>query len=708
MTEEQKQALRTLYGHDFGRIVRKLGHGGLGAAYLADLTNPLQILASRIAYGDESPQLFGLADIPYDEHNPREITSNEHRKRIHDAAHRIYLENGPPHNNKPAAALETYVMLLEAINTTLPKHKHEDHFDVVVKVLKHRTESDKDLEKILNEDARKRFIQEARVLKKLNHKNIVKLFGMVDAYGIGTCLVLEHISGESLDACLQKQPDRRIPPEPAVDIMLSLLEAVEYMHGQGVIHRDIKPSNILLRPDLSPVIIDFGIVKDIDTNLTIAGTRMGTPAYMCPEFIKDGITEQNTTPLVDVYSLGTVFFEMLAGRRAYEGSQEEILRNALKQRHPTNLREFAGSISDALVDLVEAARAKDAKDRLTMKQFRYCLEEIKEKKQYCRTTPRPKTTILLAREHAISGALAKIYRLKEDEIGTELESRKTEDQNAHVEKFLEHLRSTRIDVGLYSYARRELDDFLKYNPVTDTALMKKITDLSEIIDKGFAQQEARRHLNETKKRIKDCDIVGAEDALKEAEKCVAELPKDKHSDIYREYEALLSEFDTKYRMGATVVRSLQKSVESARSFLIEAGSLYCEGKPVEHEKFELVSKNLHDTNNLARRVGGVAEMPLYKQLSGEVATIQASLQKLSIYYSARSELENINDLCDGILASNVAPDKSQVNQLVASFDRVQGIIAQTEPQREGRFYETISARVKEVRNKLESLINKYK
>jgi len=706
MAEEQKQVLRTLYGHEFGRIVRKLGQGGLGAAYLADLTNPLQILASRITHGEESPQLFGLADIPYDEHNPQQITSHEHRKRIHDAAHKIFIENGPPHDNKPPAALEAYIMLLEAINKTLPRHKHEDHFDVVVKVLKRRTESDRDLEKLLNEDARKRFIQEARVLKKLDHKNIVRLFGVVDAGGIGTCLVLEYINGESLDACLQKQPDHRIPPEQAVDMMLSLLGAVEYMHSQGVIHRDIKPSNILLKPDLTPVIIDFGIVKDLETDLTMVGTRMGTPAYMPPEFIRDGITRENATPAADVYSLGLVFFEMLAGRRAYEGSQEEIFRAALKQRHPTNLREFAGSISDALVDLVEAVRAKDIRDRLTVEQFRYCLEEIKDKKQYGRTAPRPKTTMLLAKEHAMAGALARIYRLKEDELREVLEARKAEDYRAEVEKHLEQIRLARVNAGLYPQARRELDDFLKQNPVTDTVLRQKVDDLSGIINRGLAQQEARRYLKETKKHISDQDYLRAEDALKKAEEQVGMLPKDEHPDVHNDCQALLHEFDTKYRMGATVVKSLQSAVESARSFLVEAGNAYCEGKPVEQQRIEPITKQISDLHAIAERIGGVVKMPLYEQLRRESEIIRASLKKLSAYCSARSALEKISDACDGILSSGVMPDKKQVNELIAGFDNAQFLIAQTEPEKKGRLYETIASRVNEVKGKLEVLINK--
>ncbi|MEM4240268.1 MAG: serine/threonine-protein kinase [Candidatus Woesearchaeota archaeon] len=630
MTDEQKQVLRTLYGHEFGRIVRKLGQGGVGAAYLADLTNPLQILASRITYGDESPQLFGLADIPYDEHEPREITNPEHRKRIHDAAHKIFIENGPPHDKKPAAALETYIMLLEAINKSLPKHKHEDHFDVVVKVLKHRTEADKDIEKILNEEARKRFIQEAKVLKKLNHDNIVKLYGVVDARSIGTCLVLEHIDGESLDAYLQKQPDHRIPPQRAVDMMLSLLGAVGYMHGQGVIHRDIKPSNILLRADLTPVIIDFGIVKDPEADQTIVGTRMGTPAYMCPEFIKDGITKENTNPAADVYSLGILFFEMLAGRRAYEGNQEEIFKAALKPRHPTRLTEFAGSISDELVYLVEAARAKETGKRLTMEQFIERLETIKEKKLYGRTSPKPSTTILLQKECIRAGALAKIYASEEEDIRKELESRKAEDQTAHVERYLAQLRATRIEVGLYSHARKELDDFLKYNPVADTALMQKISNISEMIDRGLAQQEARRHLGETKRRIRERDYVGAEESLKAAEPHVAALPKDEHPDIHKDYDGILNEYDTKHRMAATVVKSLQSAVESARSFAEESARLYSEGKLVEPEKLSMMIKQIRDTDALATKISGVSEMPLYQSLHKtalEVSEMLASLMK---------------------------------------------------------------------------------
>ncbi len=696
MTDEQKQVLRTLYGHEFGRIVRKLGQGGIGAAYLADLTNPLQILASRIAQGEESPQLFGLADIPYNEQDPAEITSPEHRKRIHDSAQKIYLENGPPHDTKPPAALETYVMLLEAINKTLLKHKHKDHFDVVIKVLKHRTDADKDIEKILNEEARKRFIQEARVLKKLDHDNIVKLFGVVDAQSIGTCLVLEHIDGESLDARLQKQPDHRLPPEQAAGIMMRLLDAVHYMHTHGVIHRDLKPSNILLRNDNVPVIIDFGIVKDPEVDQTLVGTRLGTPAYMCPEFIRDGITKENTTPLVDVYSLGIIFFEMLAGRRAYEGTQEEIFKRALERRHPTRLTEFAGSISDEIVYLVEAARAKSPEKRLTMEEFRHRLEEIIEKKLYGRQSPRPSTTILLRKEQARIGARFKSIIIHKEELDEELASRAVEDCITDINSLAE--------VGLYEQASARINSFRDQYRISDTALREKLDEIAERISKGLAQKEAQKHLDETNKRIRAQDYVGAEDALKEAEKHVAALPKEEHPEIHRDYEGILNEYDTKHRMAATVIKSFQNTIDAAASFAGEAEESYCKGALVAPEKLSEMMKRLDDNESLATKIGGVAQTPLYNKLHNSALKLKNYLNKLQAFCAEYAAIADIKKVYEQMVIPGALHEPSQVQRLVEKLNTSQDRICQIEPEQKGRLYETTAAFALEVRQKLESLL----
>ncbi|MEM2916620.1 MAG: protein kinase, partial [Candidatus Woesearchaeota archaeon] len=553
MTDEQKQVLKTLYGHEFGRIVRKLGQGGLGAAYLADLTNPLHVLASRITHGEENPRLFGLEDIPFDEANPAQIRNPEYRKRIHDAAQSYFIQIGPPHDKKPQAALEQYTVLLEHIDPVLVKQQRDGQIPVVVKVLKQRSESDKDLEKMLNEDARNRFLQEARILKKLNHKNIVRTFGIVDACDVGTCLLLEHINGVALDAYLNSQPDRRIAPQKASEIMASLLETVDYMHGQGVIHRDIKPSNIILRPDLSPVIIDFGICKDIDTSMTMAGARMGTPGYMAPEVAREGITEKTATPLIDVYALGTIFFEMLAGRRAYEGNIDEILQKVAGKRHPTRLTEFAGSISDELVYLVEAARAKDPDKRLTMEQFRHGLDEIREKKQYNRPAPRDSTTIVLLKERARAGARRKTSAMQEEELSEELKSRILDDRLKDVQ--------SKIEVGLYEPAKKELEDLLN---CADNDTRQKLEGMMATVTKELARQSAIRHIEETKRRLKDKDVLGAEGMLDEAKKHMQQLPEKEFETLHAEYRKISDDYDTRFRMGATAIKSLRGAIEKVK------------------------------------------------------------------------------------------------------------------------------------------------
>jgi serine/threonine protein kinase len=158
----------------------------------------------------------------------------------------------------------------------------------------------------------KRFVREAKTLSKLVHPNIITVFdvGKVeDTYYI----VMEYLHG-SLKDKIEKQ--RKIPPAEALQIVRQVADALYYAHKIGFIHRDVKPDNILFRKDGTPVVVDFGIARPVDTEtrLTKTGMSIGTPNYISPEQARG----QKVDGRSDIYSLGVVLYEMLTGKLPYK------------------------------------------------------------------------------------------------------------------------------------------------------------------------------------------------------------------------------------------------------------------------------------------------------------------------------------------------------------------------------------------------------
>ena len=178
-------------------------------------------------------------------------------------------------------------------------------------------------------DLLSRFHREARVVAGLRHPNIVQIFDFDTTDG-HPYIVMEYLKGPTLANYLRRLHERkeRIPPHQVARLLKGLTAALDYAHEQGVIHRDIKPGNILLNSradeipfdkpltnDVEAVLTDFGLVRIVDaTSQTASGMVSGTPMYMSPEQARGDKTDHRT----DIYSLGVVLYEMLAGRVPFE------------------------------------------------------------------------------------------------------------------------------------------------------------------------------------------------------------------------------------------------------------------------------------------------------------------------------------------------------------------------------------------------------
>jgi serine/threonine-protein kinase len=157
-----------------------------------------------------------------------------------------------------------------------------------------------------------RFEREAKILKQLNHPNIVRLFG-IGRQGSMAYYAMEYIQGESLDRVMARRG--RMSWEEVVDLGQQLCAALQHAHEKGIVHRDLKPSNLMILPDGTLKLTDFGIAKDLDvTALTGANCTIGTAAYMSPEQCRG---ERDLSHKSDLYSLGVVFYELITGRKPF-------------------------------------------------------------------------------------------------------------------------------------------------------------------------------------------------------------------------------------------------------------------------------------------------------------------------------------------------------------------------------------------------------
>ena len=166
--------------------------------------------------------------------------------------------------------------------------------------------------RLTNETAVARFEREVAILKQLNHPNIVRFNGSGRSAGT-PFYTMEYIEGESLDHVMARRG--RMTWEEVVELGQQSCAALQHAHEQGIIHRDLKPSNIMVLPDGTLKLTDFGIAKDTDvTALTAANCTVGTAAYMSPEQCRG---ERDLTHKSDLYSLGVMFYELLTGRKPF-------------------------------------------------------------------------------------------------------------------------------------------------------------------------------------------------------------------------------------------------------------------------------------------------------------------------------------------------------------------------------------------------------
>ena len=167
-----------------------------------------------------------------------------------------------------------------------------------------------------DEEFVRRFELEAKTVARLDHPNIVSVFDAGQSGG-HLFLAMRLINGPTLAELLQQGGP--MPTERVIGLLTQIAAAIDYAHGSSVIHRDIKPGNILVEPDDRASLADFGIARDTSrSQRTRAGVLAGTPEYLAPEVIRG----RPASAASDLYALGVVAFQMLAGRVPFASDNE--------------------------------------------------------------------------------------------------------------------------------------------------------------------------------------------------------------------------------------------------------------------------------------------------------------------------------------------------------------------------------------------------
>ena len=206
------------------------------------------------------------------------------------------------------------------------------------------------------DDLMARFIREARAAGKLSHPNIVTVYDVGREEDL-TYIVMQYIEGQSLQALIDS--GRRFAPPEVDALMKPVADALDYAHNSGIIHRDIKPANILIDKASKPFLADFGVARMDTSTMTQSGTAVGTLSYMSPEQIKGQTIDRRS----DIFALGIILYELLAGKMPFEGDNISTIVYKIVNEQPRRITEINKDIPAGYDLVVQKTLAKNPEDR---------------------------------------------------------------------------------------------------------------------------------------------------------------------------------------------------------------------------------------------------------------------------------------------------------------------------------------------------------
>ncbi len=208
-----------------------------------------------------------------------------------------------------------------------------------------------------DDEFRKRFLVEARLVGRLNHQNLIQVFD-VGRHKNTLFYSMEYVDGETVEDMIER--DGKIPLPEAIEIVFGITRALQYLHTKGIVHRDVKPGNIMVTRGGVAKLGDFGFVKSsLDSVLSTEGEVLGTPDYISPEA---ALGEKDLDFRSDIYSLGATIYHMLSGRPPFGGSGSTVMEAHIKNQAPA-LQSLCPDLPPRAIRLVEKMMQKDREDR---------------------------------------------------------------------------------------------------------------------------------------------------------------------------------------------------------------------------------------------------------------------------------------------------------------------------------------------------------
>jgi serine/threonine protein kinase len=201
-----------------------------------------------------------------------------------------------------------------------------------------------------------RFIREARAAGKLVHPNIITIHDVGKEKDM-TYIVMQYIEGPSLQNWIASK--KKLSASDIVNLMLQLCDALNFAHQSGIVHRDIKPANILLDNSGKPHICDFGVAHVEMSTITQTGATIGTPSYMSPEQVMGKKIDKRS----DIFSLGAILYELLTGKRPFEGESITTVIYKIVNEEAVPLTQVRKELPPEFEEIINKALAKDPDSR---------------------------------------------------------------------------------------------------------------------------------------------------------------------------------------------------------------------------------------------------------------------------------------------------------------------------------------------------------
>ena len=238
-------------------------------------------------------------------------------------------------------------------------------------------------DKLADPDRKRRFIQEAQAASALNHPSIITIHDVAAENGTDF-IVMEYVQGKTLDALI---PRKGMRLNEMLKLAIQVADALSKAHAAGIVHRDLKPSNVMVTEDGLVKVLDFGLAKltevsdsaDTETatlqTQTDEGTIVGTVSYMSPEQAEGKKVDARS----DIFSMGSVLYEMVTGRKAFQGETKLSTLTAILREEPPKASEIVEDLPKDLERIISRCLRKDQSRRFQhMGDVKVELEELKE------------------------------------------------------------------------------------------------------------------------------------------------------------------------------------------------------------------------------------------------------------------------------------------------------------------------------------------